>query len=100
VQRCIDGMPRQETAEMKPIARVGDVHICPLHGPNAIVEGGKATADGMPIARVGDLTACGAKIAQGSSVASEGGAPIAHLGSATTHGGLITTGSPTQSVAP
>jgi uncharacterized Zn-binding protein involved in type VI secretion len=85
---------------MKPIARVGDVHICPLHGPNAIVEGGKATADGMPIARVGDLTACGAKIAQGSSVASEGGAPIAHLGSATTHGGVITTGSPTQFVAP
>jgi uncharacterized Zn-binding protein involved in type VI secretion len=85
---------------MLPVARVGDVHVCPIHGPNTIVKGGTATADGMPIARVGDATACGATIALGSSIVTEGGAPVAYLGSTTTHGGVITTGSPTQTVTP
>lgn len=85
---------------MLPIARVGDVHLCPIHGPNAIVNGGVATADGIPIARVGDMTGCGATITVGSSMGTEGGAPIAYLGSATSHGGVITTGSPTQRILP
>lgn len=85
---------------MLPIARVGDVHVCPIHGPNTIVKGGTATADGIPIARVGDMTACGATITVGSSMATESGAPVAYLGSATSHGGVITTGSPTQRILP
>ena len=41
---------------MKPVARVGDTHVCgnPNHPPNVIAAGGSQMADGMPIARVGD----------------------------------------------
>lgn len=85
---------------MLPVARVTDVHTCPLCGPNMITKGGTATADGLPIARVGDMTACGATIVTGSSLATEGGMPVAYLGSTTSHGGVITTGSPTQTVMP
>lgn len=85
---------------MLPVARITDVHVCPIHGPNAIIKGGMATADGLPIARVGDMTACGASITTGSSMATEGGMPVAYLGSTTSHGGVITTGSPMHMVMP
>ena len=85
---------------MLPIARLGDTHACPLHGPNVIVEGGRATADGMPVARQGDKTACGATITQGSSMGKDDGKPVAYLGCTTSHGGVITTGSPTQKIMP
>jgi uncharacterized Zn-binding protein involved in type VI secretion len=85
---------------MLPVARVTDVHSCPIHGPNTIVKGGMCTADGLPIARVGDMTACGATIVTGSSTSSENGQPIAYLGSTTSHGGVITTGSPMHKVMP
>lgn len=90
---------------MKPVARVGDVHICgnPYHPPNVIVSGGQATADGRLIARVGDTCACGATIVEGSSQSAENGQPIAYLGSATQCGpyrGTIMTGSPNHKVTP
>ncbi len=85
---------------MLPVARVGDKHICPAHGPNVIISGGPAVADGRAIARVGDKTACGAVIVKGSSVSSVKGKAVAYLGSTTTHGGVIMTGSPNHLVKP
>ncbi len=85
---------------MLPVARVGDVHVCPICGPNMIVAGGMATADGMPIARMGDATACGATIVLASFTHTENGLGIAYLGSLTSHGGVITTGSPLHTVSP
>ncbi len=51
------------------VARMGDLHSCPLpgHGVTPIVTGsGKTLVEGRPIARVGDSTGCGAVIASGS----------------------------------
>lgn len=79
---------------MLPVARLGDKHVCPIHGPNVIVSGGTALVDGRPVARVGDKTACGAVITLGSSMATDDGKPIAYLGSITSHGGAIVEGSP------
>lgn len=79
---------------MKPVARLGDQHTCPAHGPNAIV--GVSTAskcDNLPIATIGDTTACGATIITGSPSMMVDGKPVATLGSQTSHGGTITTGS-------
>ncbi len=85
---------------MLPVARIGDKHVCPIHGTNAIVSGGKAIVDGKPVARVGDSTGCGATIVLGSSMATDDNKPIAYLGSTTSHGGVITTGSGTQKTMP
>ncbi len=85
---------------MLPVARLGDKHICPICGPNVIVQGGQALIDGRPVARVGDMTACGATIIKGSSMATDNGAPIAYLGSQTSHGGVIVEGSPQAKVMP
>lgn len=90
---------------MRPVARIGDKHICsnPKHPPNVIVSGGIAIVDGRPVARIGDKCACGAVIVQGSSQASDDGKPIAYLGSATRCGrysGKIVSGSPNHRVKP
>ncbi|MFT6453112.1 MAG: putative Zn-binding protein involved in type VI secretion [Halocynthiibacter sp.] len=85
---------------MLPVARLGDKHVCPIHGPNAITSGGKALVDRLPIARVGDLTGCGATIVKGSSASMDGGMPVAYLGSTTSHGGAIVQGSPNHLVKP
>ena len=50
-----------------PIARIGDLHACPIHGVNCIVTGSPTTSDnGPPVARIGDMCACGAAIVSGS----------------------------------
>ena len=87
---------------MKPVARIGDTHVCgnPNHPPNVIVGGGSQMVDGRPVARVGDACACGCTITSGSSEATDGGKPIAYLGSSTSSGGSIVSGSPTAKVAP
>lgn len=85
---------------MLPIARLGDTHVCPAHGPNVIVSGRQATVDGRPVARVGDKTACGAVITVRSSQGRDDGKPVAHLGSLTSHGGMIVEGSPTAKTLP
>ncbi|WP_166462020.1 PAAR domain-containing protein [Paracoccus alkanivorans] len=71
------------------VARVGDKHICPLHGPNAIIEGGSSLLDGLPVARVGDKCACGGIIIEGKPGALLDGRPVAYLGSKTSCGGVI-----------
>ena len=50
-----------------PVARITDLHACPIHGINCIVTGSPTTiSDSLPVARIGDLCACGAVIVSGS----------------------------------
>lgn len=50
-------------AEGIPIARVGDIYGCPIHGPNPIMLGASRTyCEGPLIAFNGSVTACGASI--------------------------------------
>lgn len=50
-----------------PVARVGDSHVCPIHGTNSITSGSPdVNANGIPVARIGDSTECGATIVTGS----------------------------------
>jgi uncharacterized Zn-binding protein involved in type VI secretion len=47
--------------EGPPVARLGDLLVCPKHGTKPIVSGsGKALLNGRPVARMGDKAACGA----------------------------------------
>lgn len=79
---------------MKNISRLGDQHICPIHGPNVITQVAAAsTCDNRPIATVGDRTACGAVIITGTSAVRIDGRNAATIGSTTDHGGVVTTGS-------
>lgn len=53
----------------RPVARMGDMHVCPIpgHGVTPIVGGSMNTAtDGRPNARLGDIAGCGAVIVSGS----------------------------------
>ncbi|MGO2240622.1 MAG: PAAR domain-containing protein [Halomonas sp.] len=54
---------------MKPVARQGDLHSCPIqgHGTTEIVTGSPSKVAGQPVARVRDKTGCGATIIEGSS---------------------------------
>ena len=78
---------------MKPIARIGDQHVCPRHGVNVIISGSIQLLDGKQIATVGDTTACGGIIVSGSNSTTINGKQIAVIGSKTSCGGTITTGS-------
>ena len=78
---------------MPAVARVGDTHDCPIHGPNHITTGGSGEIEGCAIARLGDACACGGVITQGSSVAELDGKPVAYLGCQTSCGGAISSGS-------
>ena len=51
-----------------PIARIGDILDCPIHGPNPIVSGSaKWDCEASPIARDGDFTECGAALVAGQA---------------------------------
>ncbi|MBT2773851.1 PAAR domain-containing protein [Halomonas sp. ISL-60] len=54
---------------MKPVARKGDLHRCPIpgHGTTEIVTGSPSQVEGQPVARVSDKTGCGATIIEGSA---------------------------------
>lgn len=57
---CID--------ESQPTSRIGDIYLCPIHGPNPIVTGSpKEIVENSPTARIGDVTACGAVIVSGAA---------------------------------
>jgi uncharacterized Zn-binding protein involved in type VI secretion len=78
---------------MPPAARVGDTHLCPIHGPNAIVSGSPDTIfNGRLAARVGDMTACGAPIVTGSLGVFINDRPAVRMGDKTAHGGVIANG--------
>ncbi len=85
---------------MQPVARRGDTHACPIHGPNVIAAGGQGIVDGRPVARLGDPCACGGVIVEGSGQASDDGRPVAYVGCKTSCGGVITGGSPSARVRP
>jgi uncharacterized Zn-binding protein involved in type VI secretion len=74
---------------MRPVACVGDLHACPVHGPNTVISGGSALLDGRPVARIGDACACGCVILEGAGQALLDGRPVALLGAKTTLGGVI-----------
>jgi uncharacterized Zn-binding protein involved in type VI secretion len=93
---------------MKPAARVGDMHVCPMATP-AVPPiphvGGPVLPSGAPVvmigfqpaACVGDMCVCVGPpdvIAQGSSVVLIGGRPAARMGDITAHGGVIVGGCP------
>lgn len=79
---------------MKQVARLGDRHVCPVHGVNAITATASvSTADGCAIATVGDMTGCGAVIVTGADSLRIDGRPVAQIGSKTSHGGTISQGS-------
>lgn len=78
---------------MKQVARLGDKHVCPVHGPNTITTASSGSVtNGRPIATVGDMTACGATIVTGASNYTFHGKPAATVTSKTSHGGTIVTG--------
>jgi uncharacterized Zn-binding protein involved in type VI secretion len=93
---------------MKPAARIGDMHACPMVTPGAPPVphvGGPVTTGcptvligGMPAARVSDLTTCAGPpdpIILGSITVFIGGMPAARIGDMTSHGGQIVQGCPT-----
>lgn len=84
----------------KPIARKGDMHVCPLCKVTTPIATGspRSKTDGKPTARVGDKTGCGATIVVGSGQSTTDNKPTAYLGSTTDHGGTITTGSSRSTV--
>ncbi len=89
----------------KPLARVTDMHICPLcDGPKPHVGGpitlGAPTVliGGLPAARSTDVLTCVGPpdvIAAGASTVLIGGLPAARMGDLTGHGGSILMGYPT-----
>ena len=90
---------------MKPVARVGDQHICgnPKHAPSTIVSGGEALVEGQRVARVGDRCGCGAVIIEGSRYCTDTGQAVAYSGSATQCGayrGTIVSGAEETEVLP
>jgi uncharacterized Zn-binding protein involved in type VI secretion len=59
--------PSKTMCDGRPIIRVSDILICPLHGPNPVVQGSPTTkSESLPHGRIGDPCACGAAIASGS----------------------------------
>jgi len=59
----------QTVVNGRPVARMGDLHACPIpgHGVTPIVTGSlNMVTEGMPNARLGDITACGAVIVTSS----------------------------------
>jgi len=91
---------------MKPAARVGDNHSCPMvtgtvpHVDGPILPLGCPTVliGGSPAARVGDMVVCKGPpdiIVKGSATVLICGMPAARKGDSTAHGGVIVVGCPT-----
>ncbi len=88
----------------QPIARLGDMHVCPMvtvlvpHvggpmlpplGPPTVLAGG------MPVSAVGDMATCAGPpdvVALGSFTVMVAGRPAARMGDLTAHGGSIVLG--------
>ena len=96
---------------MGQVARVGDMHVCPMvtgivpHVGGPILPPGCLTVliGGQPAARVGDLVTCVGPpdvIALGSFTVLLGGQPAARMGDLTAHGGAIVMGFPMVLIGP
>ena len=90
---------------MKPAARVGDMHVCPMvtgvvphvGGPILPPGGIPVLIGGMPAARLGDMATCVGPpdtIALGSMTVMIGGKPAARMGDMCAHGGTVVMGYP------
>jgi uncharacterized Zn-binding protein involved in type VI secretion len=88
---------------MRPAARVGDMHVCPLVTGSVPHVGGVALPPGaptvliggMPALRFGDLLICSGPpdtLIMGSATVLVGDKPAARLGDRTAHGGSIIVG--------
>jgi uncharacterized Zn-binding protein involved in type VI secretion len=91
---------------MRPAARVGDMHVCPLVTGSVPHVGGVALPPGaptvliggMPALRLGDLLTCSGPpdtLIMGSATVLIDDKPAARLGDRTAHGGSIIVGCPT-----
>lgn len=94
---------------MRPAARVGDMHLCPMvtpavppvphvGGPVLPPGGLPVLIGGLPAARIGDMCVCVGPpdvIALGSFTVFIKGQPAARMGDMTGHGGTILMGCPT-----
>jgi uncharacterized Zn-binding protein involved in type VI secretion len=94
---------------MKPAARVGDMHVCPMvtpavppipHVGGPIMPPGGVTVliGGLPAARATDMAVCVGppdSIAMGSATVLIANLPAARMGDMTVHGGSIVIGCPT-----
>jgi uncharacterized Zn-binding protein involved in type VI secretion len=93
---------------MKPAARIGDMHVCPMATPGTppiphvggpISLGAPTVLIGMmPAARLGDMAVCVGPpdtIALGSTTVMITNMPAARMGDMTAHGGNIVVGCPT-----
>ncbi len=89
----------------QPVARVGDLHMCPMvtvlvpHVGGPILPPGCPTVliGGMPVARATDMVTCVGPpdvILPGGATTMFGGLPAARMGDPTVHGGVITVGFP------
>ncbi len=90
---------------MKPAARIGDMHVCPMVTPGTppiphvggpISVGAPTVLIGMmPAARLGDMAVCVGPpdtIALGSATVMIANMPAARMGDMTAHGGNIVVG--------
>ena len=90
---------------MKPAARIGDMHVCPMVTPavppiphvGVPISLGAPTVliGGMPAARMGDMAICTGPpdtIALGSMTVLISGKPAARMGDMCAHGGSIVVG--------
>ena len=92
---------------MKPAARVGDMHTCPVivpmsppHVGGLILPPGMPTVliESLPAARATDMATCVGPtdaIVSGSTTVLIGGLPAARLGDPTVHGGVVVAGAMT-----
>ena len=93
---------------MKPAARMGDFHMCPMVTPGVPPiphVGGPVIAKGLtvltcflPQATVGDNAICVGPpdtIAMGAFTVLVGGKPAARMGDTCMHGGMVMLGAPT-----
>jgi uncharacterized Zn-binding protein involved in type VI secretion len=91
---------------MKPAARITDMHVCPMvtgtvpHVGGPILPPGSTNVliGGLPAARVGDMATCSGppdSIISGSGTVLINGMPAARMGDSTAHGGTIILGEPT-----
>lgn len=89
---------------MKPAARMGDMHTCPMVNPGPVPHVGgpvigpcapTVIIGGKPAAVVGDKCVCVSAIdtiVNGSSTVVIDHKPVARMGDATAHGGIIVAG--------
>ena len=85
-------------------ARLGDPHVCPIHGGGALLPGPmpppRVLTMGVPQMCLGDFAICPIPVppnmvVKGSMTVIAGGRPTARIMDNTAHGGMVSMGAPT-----